>query len=506
MTNEIKEENGGSGLPKVRRCAAEQVHLRMLLTDPGYAKRRAAIENQAWRAARMRAVARTGCTRIPVVVHVVYRTDAENISQAQIESQIEVLNAAFRRRNADIKNVPAPFQPLIGDPRLEFALATTDPAGNPTNGVTRTPTTVAGFTDDDGVKRVAPAWPADRYLNIWVCQLAGGLLGYAQFPGGNPATDGVVITHTAFGTTGTAAAPFNLGRTTVHEIGHWLNLFHIWGDDGTGCSGSDFVDDTPNQGGPNYGVPTFPTISCGNGPNGDMFMNYMDYVDDAAMVMFSAGQVVRMQATLDGPRAGLGTSIPCGPKQKFTDEPTKLKFRDDQLLATRKVLDDIQTLKFRDDPIGTHKVLDDPIGTNKVLDDPIGTHKVLDDPIGTNKALDDVKRPALDKLGPDGLFTDPLVTAAVTPQAMPPAAPFVLATPHHSRAWEQAYPGAVDATLAAYEAKLSEYEKVFKELAAAEAAGELSEQETERLRALYEEYTALGAEYQQLVQGGARSV
>src|SRR5690606_37372380 len=103
----------------------------------------------AWRAARMRAVARTGCTRIPVLVHVVYRTDAENISQAQIESQIEVLNAAFRRRNADIKNVPAPFQPLIGDPRLEFALATTDPAGNPTNGVTRTPTTVAGFTDDD---------------------------------------------------------------------------------------------------------------------------------------------------------------------------------------------------------------------------------------------------------------------------------------------------------------------------------------------------------------------
>ena len=92
----------------------------------------------------------------------------------------------------------------------------------------------------------------------------------------------MVILHSGFGTTGTASAPFDLGRTATHEIGHWLNLLHIWGDDGTGCNGSDEVADTPNQGGPNFGIPTFPQLSCNNGPDGDLFMNYMDYTDDAA--------------------------------------------------------------------------------------------------------------------------------------------------------------------------------------------------------------------------------
>src|SRR5262249_33248714 len=124
--------------------------------------------------------------------------------------------------------------------------------------------------------------------------------------GGPAATDGVVITHTGFGTTGTAAAPFNLGRTATHEIGHWLNLRHIWGDDGTGCSGSDFVSDTPNCAGPNFGTPTFPPITGSNGPNGDLFQNYMDYTDDAAMFMFTKLQVRRMQACLDGDRSTIG--------------------------------------------------------------------------------------------------------------------------------------------------------------------------------------------------------
>jgi hypothetical protein len=112
-----------------------------------------------------------------------------------------------------------------------------------------------------------------------------------------------VITHTGFGTTGTAAPPFHLERTATHEIGHWLNLYHIWGDDGTGCGGSDEVNDTPNQGSENTGKPSFPHISCNNGPNGDMFMNYMDYTDDDSMYMFTAGQVIRMEATLEGPRS-----------------------------------------------------------------------------------------------------------------------------------------------------------------------------------------------------------
>lgn len=136
-----------------------------------------------------------------------------------------------------------------------------------------------------------------------------------------------MILHSAFGTTGTATAPFDLGRTTTHEIGHWLNLRHIWGDDGTGCAGSDFVADTPNQGGPNYGKPTFPQISCGNGPNGDMFVNFMDYVDDAAMVMFTAEQTVRMQAALDSNRSTLGVTRPCAKlplKDQVKDAPKDL--------------------------------------------------------------------------------------------------------------------------------------------------------------------------------------
>src|SRR5690606_9052059 len=158
---------------------------------------------------------------------------------------------------------------------------------------------------------------------------AGGqtILGSAHLPGGPAETDGVVILHSAFGTTGTATAPFDLGRTTTHEIGHWLNLRHIWGDDGTGCAGSDFVADTPNQGGPNYGKPTFPQISCGNGPNGDMFVNFMDYVDDAAMVMFTAEQTVRMQAALDSNRSTLGVTRPCAKlplKDQVKDAPKDL--------------------------------------------------------------------------------------------------------------------------------------------------------------------------------------
>jgi hypothetical protein len=151
----------------------------------------------------------------------------------------------------------------------------------------------------------ADAWPSDRYLNVWVCNLADGLLGYAQFPGGPPTTDGVVILYTAFGTSGAAAAPFNLGRTATHEIGHWLNLRHIWGDR-SDCGGTDFATDTPNQQLPNTGKPTFPHVSCNNGPNGDMFMNYMDYVDDNAMFMFTPAQVLRMNATLAGPRKKVG--------------------------------------------------------------------------------------------------------------------------------------------------------------------------------------------------------
>ncbi|MEX5301232.1 hypothetical protein [Kocuria sabuli] len=211
-----------------RRCGTQRLHQRLLQEVPGYAARRAAIENQVARTARSPQYAgRIGCTRIPVVVHVVYKTPDQNISQAQVGSQIKVLNEDFRAGNADIVSVPAAFKSLVGDCRLQFSLATIDPAGNPTTGVTRSQTAVDAFADlDDAVKFTASggidAWPSGRYFNIWVCELAGGLLGYAQFPGGPPSTAGIVVTHSAFGTNGTATAPFDRGRTAVHECGHSL--------------------------------------------------------------------------------------------------------------------------------------------------------------------------------------------------------------------------------------------------------------------------------------------
>jgi hypothetical protein len=306
------------------------VHRQRLTDDPAYRTARAAIEN----ATRSRVSQRgdkprfSGVARIPVVVHVVHNTADQNLSMAQIESQINVLNRDFRATNPDVSTVPSVFGNLVADARIEFHLATTDPDGNPTDGVTRTQTSQPEFGTDDGIKSAAKGgrdpWPTDRYLNIWTGQLGGGLLGYAQFPGGPPETDGVVIRHSAFGTTGTVTPPFHLGRTATHEIGHFFNLFHIWGDDGDGCGGSDEVDDTPNAGGPNYGTPSFPKLSCNNAPNGDLFVNYMDYVDDPAMVMFTRGQAARMEACLDTVRttlAGQGAQpVPAGPVVSWSSD------------------------------------------------------------------------------------------------------------------------------------------------------------------------------------------
>ena len=185
-------------------------------------------------------------------MHVVYKTAAQNISDAQVKSQIDILNEDFRKtergREQRPRRLPAAARGL-DDPvqaRDEGHLR------HRTTGITRTKTNKSSFGINDGVKAYKTGgidpWPARRYLNIWVCNLGGGLLGYAQFPGGPGQTDGVVILNTAFGNTGTATDPFDLGRTTTHEVGHWLNLFHIWGDDGTGCKGSDLCPDTPEPG------------------------------------------------------------------------------------------------------------------------------------------------------------------------------------------------------------------------------------------------------------------
>jgi pregnancy-associated plasma protein-A len=303
-----------SNTPQRRMCGAGEAHLRLCEWYPEFRVRRGKIhaetEVMVRRGVAFRRVEKKAPVTIPVVVHVVYRTAEENISDGQIKSQIKALNRDYSASNADKNDAPAVWQGLIGNARIKFALATKDPKGKTTNGITRTKTKHTSFGTDDKVKRAstggASAWPTLKYLNLWVCSLGNGLLGYAQFPGGPAATDGVVILNTAFGTTGTAAAPFDLGRTAVHEVGHWLNLNHMWGDT-SDCSGTDHVGDTPNAQLPNYGAPQFPHVTCTNGPNGDMFMNYMDYVDDKAMVMFSDGQIARMQATLAGPRSSIGT-------------------------------------------------------------------------------------------------------------------------------------------------------------------------------------------------------
>ena len=302
-----KKENNP---PLIRRCGAVAVHNRLLEEDPGFRQNQLALENLVSRRMASGMVARKGLpTTIPVVVHIIHKIARENISDAQVKSQIAVLNKDYSATNTDKKIIPAVWKGLITSANIKFQLATKDPSGKASTGIIRTQTTKDSFGQDDAVKSSATggadAWPTTKYLNIWVCSLGGGLLGYAQFPGGPVATDGVVILNTAFGTNGTATAPFNKGRTATHEIGHWFNLNHIWGDT-QHCEGTDFVDDTPNQQQPNFGKPNFPHVTCKNGPSGDMFMNYMDYVDDDAMVMFTSGQVARMSATLDGPRSTLG--------------------------------------------------------------------------------------------------------------------------------------------------------------------------------------------------------
>ncbi len=292
-----------------RNCSAME-HLEMQMEqDPKRALKLEQIEQQTRRYLQnsdARAV--NGVITIPVVVHVVYNTSTENISDAQIQSQIDVINADFRRTNSDADGV----WPQAADSEIEFCMATVDPNGNPTNGITRTFTSTSAFSTNDAMKFDSQggkdAWPAGDYLNMWVCDISGGILGYAQFPGGSPATDGVVMDYQYFGTIGTATAPFDLGRTTTHEIGHWLNLRHIWGDGN--CNADDFVSDTPTSDAPNYGC-AIGHVSCSST---DMVQNYMDYSDDACMNLFTAGQNARMRALFDtgGFRESLLSSAACG--------------------------------------------------------------------------------------------------------------------------------------------------------------------------------------------------
>jgi len=244
---------------------------------------------------------------IPVVVHIVWNTAGQNISDAQVLSQIAVLNKDFSGQNSDRYKIPAYFSGLAADCGISFALARTDPQGHASSGIVHRQTTTTVFGFDDKVKSNASggddAWNADDYLNIWVCNLVSGISGYASAPGGPAARDGIVIGTDVFGILN-RTGPFSGGRTAVHETGHWLNLRHIWGD--ASC-GDDQVDDTPTQQGPNRGCNSGEHLTCGSTAHGDMYMNFMDFSDDACMYMFTNGQRSRMRVLFEagGPRNSL---------------------------------------------------------------------------------------------------------------------------------------------------------------------------------------------------------
>lgn len=302
-----------------RSCASHTVHQQKMLTDNDYAKRIASYQTLSNPESGKKTLSETVYT-IPVVVHVVHNGEnigvGQNISDAQINSAITALNKDFRRLNSDTLATSHPFYSLQADIGIEFCLASKNPSGSATNGINRINGGQAAWTVDDFDANVKPtsAWDRTKYMNIWITTFSAPddqTLGYATFPGTNDVSDGVVIAYSFFGTTGSVTPGFDLNRTATHEVGHYLNLSHIWGD---ATCGDDLVADTPTQEQDNAGCPTFPHnvgSSCNPGANGEMFMNYMDYVDDACMSLFTTGQKDRMRAALLGPRASLLTSDGC---------------------------------------------------------------------------------------------------------------------------------------------------------------------------------------------------
>jgi hypothetical protein len=251
-----------------------------------------------------------GPYKIPVVVHVIHNGTAVgsgiNISDAQIISQLDVLNKDFKRLNADAVNTPAEFLSVAGSLDVEFVFAKQSPEGLPTTGIVRVHGNRPSWSinQDEELKAVS-YWPSENYLNIWVTNLGSGYLGYAQFPVSNlegleefqdglAPTDGVVIDYTVFGV-GSSDPQYNLGRTTTHEVAHYLGLRHIWGDESS-CSGTDYVSDTPNQLDETYNCPVHPAPECSGNK---MFQNYMDYTDDACMNLFTRGQADRMTIIIE---------------------------------------------------------------------------------------------------------------------------------------------------------------------------------------------------------------
>ena len=287
-----------------RNCATNEYWQSQLNSDPALRLRYNQMEN----AAKLRpsvskkeqgaGVAEMPVIVIPVVIHILYNTPGQNISDAQVQSQLNILNKDFRKRNDDTARIPIAFASFATDCGVQFELAKTDPEGRATTGIVRKKTDRISWQQDDKMKFSASggndAWNSRYYLNIWVCNLTKSLLGYATFPGALPEKDGVVIRTDVFGISGSNNTAYNKGRTTTHEVGHWLNLKHLWGD--TDC-GDDGVDDTPPQKTYNSGCPSFPKItanSCNPLSSGDMLRHCVASTADACLHMFTPGQKQRI--------------------------------------------------------------------------------------------------------------------------------------------------------------------------------------------------------------------
>lgn len=286
-----------------RECASTQYRTEQRVRNKTFQQQTAAIESFIQKhlpASTTNGTAKmpTGIIRIPIVVHIL-ESGSSTISDDRVRDQIAALNRDFRKRNADTSKIPDHFKRLAADIEIEFALATADPKGRATTGIIRKKTDVKQWDLDDKIKFASSggsnAWDPKSYLNIWVGPMSR-VLGYASEPGGPLEEDGVVINPSAFGTKG-ATAPFNLGRTATHEVGHWLGLIHIWGDE---YCGDDLISDTPPQTIYTAGCPSGVRLGCDNDPGGTMYMNYMDFANDACMNLFTIGQKNRMRSLFAG--------------------------------------------------------------------------------------------------------------------------------------------------------------------------------------------------------------
>jgi len=308
---------------QIQRCSTTEYLNSQLQKNPELIKSLRAAELEIEAASNN--VNKRAAYTIPVVVHIVYNSERpwDNISDEQIKSQFEVLNEDFQMKNADIDKVPNRFKDLIANFNIEFCLTNRDENGNFTTGITRTETTVDEFTTNDNQIKIperggVAAWDSNLFLNIWVGRLAGKDLGYATSPGHAKSIDGVVVGTPYFGRgiQYNLHTSYNQGRTTTHEIGHWLSLKHIWGNE-YGCQYDDGIEDTPLSEKAYFDCPkeAIPS-SCGSP---DMTVNFMEYVDDNCMHMFTIGQKERVVNVLNSSRASVVNADRCLTKSNGLD-------------------------------------------------------------------------------------------------------------------------------------------------------------------------------------------